>query len=48
MSQRLRIRTKKNGDARGVAIRKTKSTTPSVLKSLFMIAFNQNKNKRSK
>jgi len=42
MSQRLRTRLKKDGSARGVAIRKTNSTkSPSVLKNLFNLAYQQ-------
>ena len=48
MSQRLSLRTRKNGNAKGVAIRKNKSNTPSLLKSLFMFAFDQSKSRRSK
>ena len=42
MSQRLTIRTKKNGSAKGVAIRKTPSTRNSnTLKAVFQFAYNE-------
>lgn len=43
MSQILKLMTKKDGSAKGVAIRKNKSTTPNIIKSLFEIAFNISK-----
>ena len=42
MSQRLTIRTKKDGSAKGVAIRKTPSTqNKNTLASLFQFAYNE-------
>jgi hypothetical protein len=42
MSQRLTIRTKKDGSAKGAAIRKTDSVKDSnALKALFQIAYNE-------
>lgn len=48
MSQRLTTRYKKNGTSKGVAIRKNRSTTPSVLKSLFQIAYQSHSRKNGK
>ena len=54
MSQRLRMMIKKDGSAKGVAIRKTNATkNPKTLKNLFQFAYNEhlkrkNKNGKSK
>ena len=44
MSQRLRMMIKKDGSAKGVAIRKTSATknNPQMLKTLFTLAYNEN------
>ena len=52
MSQRLTLRTKKDGSAKGVAIRKTPSTqNKNTLRALFQFAYNEHikrKNGKSK
>lgn len=53
MAQRLRMMIKKDGSAKGVAIRKTKATkNKGILKTLFQMAFQENekakKNGKSK
>jgi len=54
MSQRLKLITKKDGSAKGVAIRKTKATKdPNTLKAVFQFAYNEhikrkNRNVKSK
>ena len=54
MSQILTLRTRKDGKAKGVAIRKTKDTKdPNTLKAVFQFAYNEhlkrkNKNVKSK
>lgn len=46
MSQRLTMRIKKDGSAKGVAIRKNKSTTPKMIQTLFEMAYNENQKRK--
>lgn len=48
MSQRLTTRYRKDGNAKGVAIRKNRSTTPKILKTLFRMAYHDNIKKHGK
>ena len=48
MSQRLRIMSRKDGKARGVAIRKTNATkNPNTLQTLFNMAYQQHLRKQN-
>ena len=49
MSQRLTIRTKKDGSAKGVAIRKNPSTTRKngMMQTLFQMAYQQHLRKKN-
>ena len=49
MSQRLTIRTKKDGSAKGVAIRKNPSTTRKngMMQTLFQMAYQQHLKKKN-
>lgn len=46
MSQRLTMRIKKDGSSKGVAIRKNRSTTPKMLKTLFEMAYSENEKRK--
>lgn len=46
MSQRLRMMIRKDGKAKGVMIRKNKSTTPKMIQTLFAMAYNENKKRK--
>lgn len=47
MSQRLRMMIRKDGKAKGVMIRKTKSTKdPKILQTLFNMAYNENQKRK--
>ena len=41
MSQMLKTMNRKDGKAKGVAIRKNSSTTPSIMKTLFNMAYQE-------
>lgn len=47
MSQRLRMMIRKDGKAKGVMIRKTKSTKdPKILQTLFNMAYQENQKRK--
>lgn len=49
MSQKLHTRFKKDGSAKGVAIRKTNATkSPNMLRTLFQMAYNENKKRKNR
>lgn len=49
MSQRLRMMIKKDGSAKGVAIRKTNATkSPNMLRTLFQMAYNENQKRKNR